>query len=573
MKKLQIISNLTTMKKAMFALTCVLVLIGINLYSGEAIEEKNATKGAAVNVMCSPGLYELASAWAGEYKQVNPGAEVKVMAVNDSRSLPLNQSAESIGLFSGNELNRTETGQMWKMVVARDVTVPVINTSNPFLAELMEKGITDESLALLIGAAGKMSWGELLGNDNSHPVRLYISNEKEVLAAIQKFTALNAIPQELLSMKDPGEIIGAVRSDPYAIGFCNMINIKGTEALSFLPGIQLLPIDKNKNGRIDYMENIYDRPDNFARGVWIGKYPKALYTDIYCVAADQPEGLAQVAFLKWVLGGGQQYLGQSGLSELVMSERQSKMEKFNVINILPPSEETASFPVILIISLGAIILASIIISRVIYLRKHRQLAGRNTEKAAPVYFSKHSVDLPKGLYYDKTHTWAFMEKDGMVKIGIDDFLQHVTGTVSRLEMRKAGEKVRKGDMILSIIQNGKRLVVFAPLSGIIKESNSSLESRFTLVNTSPYTDGWVYRIEPTNWQREMQLLEMADKYQAWLSNEFSRLKDFLAGSLKVNKLEYEQIVLQDGGMLKDGVLEDFGPQVWEDFQSNFLDIV
>ena len=35
--------------------------------------------------------------------------------------------------------------------------------------------------------------------------------------------------------------------------------------------------------------------------------------------------------------------------------------------------------------------------------------------------------------------------------------------------------------------------------------------------------------------------------------------------------EYAHVVLQDGGVIKEGVLSDFGPEVWEDFQSNFLD--
>jgi hypothetical protein len=78
-------------------------------------------------------------------------------------------------------------------------------------------------------------------------------------------------------------------------------------------------------------------------------------------------------------------------------------------------------------------------------------------------------------------------------------------------------------------------------------------------------------IEPANWLREIQFLDMADKYKNWLLNEFSRLKDFLSTSLKVNRIEYEHVVLQDGGALKDSILEDLGPEVWEDFQTNFLD--
>jgi hypothetical protein len=66
-------------------------------------------------------------------------------------------------------------------------------------------------------------------------------------------------------------------------------------------------------------------------------------------------------------------------------------------------------------------------------------------------------------------------------------------------------------------------------------------------------------------------MDMAEKYKNWLIDEFARLKDFFAVSLKIDRLEYEHVVLQDGGMFKDSILEDLGPEVWEDFQTNFLD--
>ena len=66
-------------------------------------------------------------------------------------------------------------------------------------------------------------------------------------------------------------------------------------------------------------------------------------------------------------------------------------------------------------------------------------------------------------------------------------------------------------------------------------------------------------------------MDMAGKYRLWIDNEFSRLKDFLALTLKPGSLEYSHAVMQDGGVLKEGVLAEFGPEVWDDFQTKFLD--
>jgi Glycine cleavage H-protein len=134
-----------------------------------------------------------------------------------------------------------------------------------------------------------------------------------------------------------------------------------------------------------------------------------------------------------------------------------------------------------------------------------------------------------------------------------------------------GGKIKKGEPILSIVQNGKRLQINAPISGTINEQNEALISDSSLLNNSPYNDGWVYLVEPTNWLKEIQFLIMEKKYKEWLRNEFTRLKDFIAAYIKPDTLGYQQIILQDGGAISDGFLADFSPEIWEDFQKNFID--
>lgn len=185
-------------------------------------------------------------------------------------------------------------------------------------------------------------------------------------------------------------------------------------------------------------------------------------------------------------------------------------------------------------------------------------------------FNESSVDVPKGLYYDKSHTWAFMEKNGFVKIGIDDFLIRITGNINKLRMKEQGEKINKGEAVLSIIQNGKQLTIKSPISGIIKSINKQIIENPAIVNSSTFNEGWIYTIEPTNWTRELQFLLIADVYKEWLKNEFSRLKDFFATIRVSNNNEFATIILQDGGEIKENILADYGPEVWEDFQTKFI---
>ena len=92
----------------------------------------------------------------------------------------------------------------------------------------------------------------------------------------------------------------------------------------------------------------------------------------------------------------------------------------------------------------------------------------------------------------------------MVKVGIDDFLQHITGTLTRIKMKEPGEKIRKGEKILTIIRDGKQLNIYSPVSGIIREKNQRLLTDSSIINSSPYSEGWVYMLEPKNWVRETQ---------------------------------------------------------------------
>jgi hypothetical protein len=64
---------------------------------------------------------------------------------------------------------------------------------------------------------------------------------------------------------------------------------------------------------------------------------------------------------------------------------------------------------------------------------------------------------------------------------------------------------------------------------------------------------------------------MGNTYKEWLKAEFRRLKEFLMDSVRPGMLKYAN-VLQDGGELKGNILEDFGPETWEDFQTDFIDV-
>ncbi len=546
----------------------LLLFLSGNVNSQEVATKSTTIRQTESTVMCSPDLYELTSRWAGEYNTLNPEKRIKVVnipfnSINFSTSENLSFVSNKSRTAIGNEKN-------WKMVVGRDVVVPIVNAANPYLKEILQKGVTEQQFAQLFTSGDKQNWGALLANGQNSSVHIYMLNDEAIKAAVAKFIQADQLLVTGVVLGTKEEVVSAVQHDPLAIGFCNIADIIVPGDQNLVENLRLLPIDKNANGTIDYMEDIYKDANSFLRGVWIGKYPKTLYSNIYAFSTVIPKNETEIAFLSWVLADGQQYMSSAGFCALADSESQAQIENLNTsLLVLAPVKETSQTGAMLLI-LAVVIVVGLVTGSVI--RKYRKPVNVAPEMDAQTQgFDENAVVVPQGIYFNNAHTWAFMEKDGNISIGIDDFLQHITGPITKVEMKDPGEKIKKGDLLFSIIQSGKQLNLYSPLSGTIKKQNDTLIADSSQINSSPYTKGWVYMIEPANWFGEIQFMVRAEKHKKWIANEFSRVKDFLAATLNPRSLEYSEIVFQDGGLLKDGVLTDFGPEVWEDFQTNFLD--
>jgi glycine cleavage system H lipoate-binding protein len=308
------------------------------------------------------------------------------------------------------------------------------------------------------------------------------------------------------------------------------------------------------------------------RGVWIGKYPHELVQNIYAFAAEKPNEAASIQFVRWLLTEGQNTLADNGLNELLFSERPIKLETINPLITVEKANAKGN-TLVKIVLVAFILLAVVMFTFNMFYSKKAKSKNQNEELLKDKHIiHAQSMNLPKGLYYDKTHTWVYMNENGYVKIGLDDFIQHVTGPYTKIQMKEPGEKIKRNDPIITIIQDGKQLVLYAPVSGTIKEINEDLVTEPSLINNAPYSNGWVYELEPSNWLREIQFMRMADKYREWLGNEFTRLKDFLTVSKGNNQAVLSPVIYQEGGALLDYVLMEMGPQTWEDFQKEFVDI-
>lgn len=181
-----------------------------------------------------------------------------------------------------------------------------------------------------------------------------------------------------------------------------------------------------------------------------------------------------------------------------------------------------------------------------------------------------SLKVPYGLYFNKNHTWTFLEKSGMAKVGLDDLLIRLTGDVQIRDFKKPGETVGRGDVLTSLVQEGRTLKIKSPISGTIVDSNQELVTDPAILNEDPYNNGWIYRIKPGNWMAETSNCMVAETAAEWTKGELNRFKDFIAFSMKKSQTDPSMVIMQDGGELCDHPLKMLPVEVWNDFQEEFL---
>jgi len=527
----------------------------------------------------SPDLYELTSEWAMVFCTLNPEVEIEVLKTTESSIMENLDNTAQQSFFTSDFETELYDRSLWKIFIGRDIIVPVINARNPYIQEICEQGISPAGLGRILNNPEHTTWSSLIENGPDVPVNLYTTNDASLHSGLARFLEAEQVSLKDENIREAKALVASMQSDAYALGVCYLVDLINPQNQNMYKNIKILPIDKNGNGAIDYKEDIYASMETFARGVWIRKYPKKLVNNVYALASSPPNEESELAFLSWVITKGHVRLNNHGFGDLPEFERLAQVKIIDGIRDGQPGpgayslpREPGFFTGPLPYILAFLFLLTILLYYSIRLQKRRKEGIPVQESNIQGFaFIEDRVEVSPGLYYDKSHTWAFMEKDGMVKVGIDDFLQRVTGPLTRVKMKSPGERVKKGMKAVSIIQDGKQLDICAPVSGTIKEQNTHLITDSSLLNSSPYSDGWIYKIQPTNWIKEIQFLIMGNPYKNWLKKEFQRLKEFFTDTLRTNNSGYVH-VLQDGGELKENILKDLGPEMWEDFQINFIDV-
>lgn len=108
------------------------------------------------------------------------------------------------------------------------------------------------------------------------------------------------------------------------------------------------------------------------------------------------------------------------------------------------------------------------------------------------------LDYPDGLHYTSDHEWVQEVEGGAVRIGITAFAQDSLGDVVYVSLPAVGDTLTSGEACGEVESTKSVSDIYAPISGEVTGINDALDTSPELVNSAPYTEGWMYEVRPAD---------------------------------------------------------------------------
>ncbi len=125
-------------------------------------------------------------------------------------------------------------------------------------------------------------------------------------------------------------------------------------------------------------------------------------------------------------------------------------------------------------------------------------------------------EVPDNLKYTEGHEWLRMEDDGTVTLGITDHAQQALGELVFVDVPDAGDSFAVGDACAVVESVKAASDVYCPLAGTVTEANPALGDQPELINSGPYVEGWILRLQPQS-TTDLDDLLNAEAYQQFVA--------------------------------------------------------
>ncbi len=122
------------------------------------------------------------------------------------------------------------------------------------------------------------------------------------------------------------------------------------------------------------------------------------------------------------------------------------------------------------------------------------------------------MNFPQDVKYTKDHEWIKLVDGNIAMIGITDFAQGELGDIVYVDITTVGQSLNAEEVFGTVEAVKTVSDLFLPITGKVLEVNAILEKQPELVNTDPYGDGWMVKIEVAN-PADLDALMSAEDYE------------------------------------------------------------
>ena len=206
-----------------------------------------------------------------------------------------------------------------------------------------------------------------------------------------------------------------------------------------------------------------------------------------------------------------------------------------------------------ILTIVAFLLADAILLAV---RKRRATAPSVVEDLHGMRELLPEPSVPGGVFLSPSHLWVGLVPAGLARIGFDPLVLAALGNPDRIDGPLPGTRVRKGQPLFTA-RWGSRTVLFHFPAGRDR-CPFRRPARRRVVGSS---------VEPVQARQDLGALPMAEEARRWFSQEWARLRDFVAAQ---SSRPAPAMALPDGGKPVAGWMRHEPDPVWDGFVESFL---
>lgn len=124
-------------------------------------------------------------------------------------------------------------------------------------------------------------------------------------------------------------------------------------------------------------------------------------------------------------------------------------------------------------------------------------------------------ELPDELYYTEDHTWARVEDDGTVTVGMDHFGATSVGEIEFIDLPMEDDEFEAGDAFGSVESAKWVGGLMMPVTGRVIEVNEEVEDDPEIMTEDPYGDGWLIKVDPDDLDNDLKNLYHGDSVKDW----------------------------------------------------------